>query len=152
MRKEIIFAILAGGSLGAIIAFGIWRANSAIQNTPQIEDTFAPQETRSPSSSFGPNATPSGGFGITLAKPDSDDVETQSPVTFTGITQPSTWVVISTDKSDYTFLSAADGSFSQDVKLSPGINQIVLTAFNEKGNSVTKTLNLVYSKELAQQQ
>ena len=135
MRKEVLFAILAGLSLGLVIAFGVWRANIAL--SPKNPD----QSEASP--------TPKPEFAITLASPSDLDVFTENPVTLSGITKANAFVAVSTEEEDYTTQADTKGSFEIEVELIGGVNQIVMTAFDEKGSEVTQKLLLVFSTKVA---
>ena len=135
MRKEVLFAILAGLSLGLVIAFGVWRANIAL--SPKNPD----QSEASP--------TPKPEFAITIADPSDLDVFTENPVTLSGITKANAFVAVSTEEEDYTTQADTKGSFEIEVELIGGVNQIVMTAFDEKGSEVTQKLLLVFSTEFA---
>ena len=133
MRKEIIWAAVVGISFGLIIAFGVWRINSSINKQKP-----------------GPQVTPSsantvGEFKITLNSPADASVVTDTPVTVSGITKPLTWVVVSAEGGDYILQSDEQGVFSQDVDLTPGINQIRLSAFDSTGSQSAQKVLVIYS-------
>ena len=137
MRKEVVYALIAGAFMGIIIAFGVWRANSAFKpNGNKTSENALP-------------ATPSSQFGITLAKPDNLSVITDNPVEISGITLPDSWVVVSLDENDYIFKSQKDGALSQEVNLSGGANQLQISALGPKGEVVSNKLILVYSTEFS---
>ena len=133
MRREILFAILAGTLFGVIIAFGIWRLNSSL-TPPENTSTSAP-------------ATPTPDFGITISKPDQNEVITKSPSIVEGVTQPNSWVVVSTEDEDYFDQADASGAFLVEVELVGGINQILIVSFDENGNSTDTKLTVVYSTQ-----
>ncbi|MEJ2347681.1 MAG: hypothetical protein P8Y17_00570 [Patescibacteria group bacterium] len=137
MRKEILFAILAGLVFGLIIAFGVWRANIALM--PGGSDST--EET--------PTPTPVA-FGITIADPQNLQVITESPVTISGITKPGAQVAISGEEEDYVVTADANGEFEVDVELSGGVNEIIIDAFDENGSGTEEKLVLVYSTEFAE--
>lgn len=141
MRKEILVAIIAGSILGLIIAFGIWRANVFFKDNQNLP----PEETVESS----PSALPTSFFGITLAKPSNEDVVTKIPSSFSGITQPVSWVVISGEDEDYIVQTDQKGEFNQDVDLIPGVNQVLISSFALPENSASTKLTLVYSTELS---
>ena len=85
MRKEVLFAILAGGIFGLIIAFGIWRLNKTIGPKEDVTTEASP--------------TPSQ-VGITIAKPNEKQVVTESSVEISGITKPNSSVVITGEDED----------------------------------------------------
>lgn len=136
MRKEIFFAIFAGGLLGLIIAFGIWRANIAFK--PKVASTSEKGPTPSPSGSL---------FSISLAKPENESVITENPVLVSGITRPNAWVSISGEGKDFITQAAENGSFEQEIELVGGVNQVLVTAFDEKGEATGQKLVLVFSTE-----
>lgn len=133
MRKEILFAIVAGAIFGLIIAFGVWRLNSTI--TPQ--EVTKTQDTS--------ESTPTPEFSITIAGPEENQVIVEGPVTVTGATKPNVWVAISGENKDYVTRSKSDGGFEAEVDLAGGINQIVFSAFDQDGALTSDTLTLIYS-------
>lgn len=133
MRKELIWAAIIGISFGLVIAFGAWRVRSSV--TPKSDLTVA---TPSP-------APAPGQLRIAINKPNNLDVVTEVPTNVTGITNPLTWVVVSTDSEDYLTQSQNDGSFSIDVDLSPGLNHIKASSVNAQGSSVSQDILTVYS-------
>ena len=142
MRKEIIFVIITSILFGAIIAFGVWRANTALRNDSNnlaITSTLDNSE----------DEHIQGELGLTIAKPSQDDVVTESPITISGITMPNSWVVLSTEDEDYIIQSDNKGLFESKIELVGGINQVTTTVFDENGNSINKTLRVIYSSEFA---
>lgn len=133
MRKEVLFAILAGATLGLIIAFGVYRANIALspKNPGQSEATPTPRPE----------------FAITLAGPSDLDVFSENTATLSGVTKANVFVAVSSEEEDYLTRADTKGSFEIEVELIGGVNQIVITAFDEKGSEVTQKLFLVYSSE-----
>jgi len=133
MRKEVLYAILAGLTLGLIVAFGAYRANIALspKNPGQSEAT----------------PTPKPEFAITLAGPSNLDVFGENTASLSGITKANAFVAVSVEEEDYLTQADTKGSFEVSVELIGGVNQIVITAFDEKGSEVTQKLLLVYSSE-----
>jgi len=142
MRKEILFAVLAGALFGLVIAFGVWKANSTMsQNYPNQTES---QETAKPQ-------TPQS-LQITLSEPESYDVVASDAVVVKGITQPNAAISFSAEDSDYVAYANKSGAFEQEIKLTSGVNEIVITAFDSAGNNVGTKLTLVYSSEFAKNQ
>jgi len=137
MRKEVLYALIAGAFMGIIIAFGVWRANSA----------FKPNGNKTSENT--PTTTPLPQFGITIAKPDNLSVITENPTVISGITLADSWVIVSLNENDYIFKSKEDGSFSREVNLEGGINQLQISALGLKGEVVENKLTLVYSTEFS---
>ncbi len=134
MRKEALYAILAGSVLGLVIAFGVWRANIA----------FSPGK-ESPKTVFSPSPKPE--FAITLVKPQSNAVITEDSVILSGISKPNSHIVILGEKRDYYTKSDTKGEFEIEIELLPAVNQIIITAFDDQGTETSLNLLLVYSSE-----
>lgn len=134
MRKELIWVVIIGIFFGLAIAFGVWRINSTITKTnPDFPGTI-------PSSQ-----NPGNELKITLNSPENNNVVRTSPVTVSGITRPLTWTVVSGEMGDYILQSDENGLFAQDVELTPGINRIILTAFDTGGSQSVQKVIVVYS-------
>jgi len=73
--------------LGLIIGFGVYRINFAFKKDN-------PDQTS-------PTPTPNTQAGLTIAKPDYDDVITSLPQPISGITSKDSWVIISGNLTDY---------------------------------------------------
>lgn len=136
MRKEIIFAILAGLVLGVIIAFGVWRANTVLKS----ETSDGSIETLNDSSLSSQSS------GLTVASPETDDVITESPILVSGLTQPNSWVILSGETEDYILQADTSGNFEQEVALAGGVNQIIIRSVSEDQAKET-ILRVVYSTE-----
>lgn len=139
MRKEVIAAIVTGIVLGVVVAFGVWRANVA----------FKPegQNGQNQSSTPTPEPTKAENGGITIAKPQQNQVVVETPVIISGITRANSWVAISTEEEDYILKSDENGEFEQEIELVGGVNQLVISAFDEKADESKSNLLLVYSTE-----
>jgi hypothetical protein len=136
MRKEVLWAIIAGIVLGLTIAFGVWRINTTITPNKKTDQSKA-----SPT----PKQAAAGEFKIVLDKPENDDVVTENSVTVSGLTKPSSWVTLSGEGSDYIVQSDTSGAFTEDVNLVAGVNQIKITAFEVAGSQSATGVLVVYS-------
>lgn len=111
MRKEIIFAIIAGISIGLIVAFGAWRVTKAIQKAP-----IATEIKKTP---------PSNGQNKTAISNLYDfDIVTENPVKLLGISTPLSDIVVSTTEDDFYTKTAEDGSFGLEVDLPAGASSV----------------------------
>lgn len=143
MRKEILFAIIAGVVIGTALAFGIWRANSSLKSKgEEVLSVPTKEEVESPETEF----------KIALAKPEDYDVITKSPTALSGITEPNTWIAISSEEDDYILKSDSKGAFEQEVELVGGVNQLLVYAFDENGSSSKKDLIVVFSTKFEKQE
>lgn len=145
MRKEILVVIFAGILFGIFVAFGVWRANNALTKSPQSNSSVALTNKTIPS------PTPNGSFPLTIAKPEENDVLIDEKVTISGITKPSTQIIISDENEDFQVNSNASGEFEQEIKLIGGVNQILIRVIPENGEYIEKYLNIIYSSEFAKE-
>lgn len=136
MKKEVIYAIVAGGILGLLIAFGAWRVNSALspkeKETPKVQNNIIKNSTN-----------------ISIASPNNLDVLVKSPTTISGLAKVASLVVISSDEEDVLVRSDNEGSFSGEIELSGGVNNINVGIFNDKGDYEKQSIKVVYSTEFA---
>ena len=140
MRKEILFAIIAGAVFGLIIAVGFWRARSFIK--PEQKDT---QVTTNDSN----QKTNSDLLDLALAFPENESVVTEKKVIITGSTLPNTLVAVSTETEDVITSSDSEGNFSVDTSAISGVNEVVVVSADPIGqNSVEKRIAFVYSSQL----
>lgn len=135
MRKEVVWAILAGIIFGLVIAFGVWRINLNFKSVSQIKSVPTPA----------PQPVDTSQFKITLDKPQNDDVVTESSVMISGITSPSSWVVLSAEDEDYVVEVDPSGVFEREIDLVAGVNQITLTALDATGGQSKENLLVVHS-------
>lgn len=133
MRKEVVWAILAGITFGLVIAFGIMRVNSSVK--PKGEATEA---TPTPVANQEE-------FKIVIDKPENEDVTTQDYVEVSGLTKPHANIVVSTEEVDYLTSSDDKGLFTQSVDLIAGVNRITVTAISESSFTSTSQVIVIYS-------
>lgn len=134
MRKEVWFAVIGGIALGLIIGFGVYRINFAFKKG-------------SPTGSS-PTPTPNNQAGLTIAKPNYDDVITSLPQTVSGIASKDSWIVISSNSNDYVTKADEKGVFEKDIDLSGGVNQIIVSSVTQDKNISSQELRLIYSTQL----
>jgi len=139
MRKEILFAILAGIAFGVIVAFGIWRANTALkpQEPPTNQEQTQTQEA--------------GNLNLTISKPENLEVMTESTATIEGLTSPNLLVVVSGEEEDYIIESDDSGKFTEEVDLIGGINKIRTSVFDDEMIPTESSVTLIYSSAFANQ-
>lgn len=137
MRKEFIYAIIIGGILGLIVAFGVWRINSALSPNKNLNNISINQDGQNKNSV------------ISIAEPSANAVITSSPVKVIGISKAGSTVIISGEEADYLVSPDNKGAFNVEVELVGGINQITAAAIDNKGNVNKETLLVIYSSEFA---
>ena len=136
MRKEILVVIFIGIIVGLTVAFGVWRANSALKPKESLSDT-----------NKGQNQSQNKEVTLSIVKPEENDVITQSPILFSGITKPNSWIVISAEEKDHIIKTNESGTFEKEIDLVGGINQIIVTSFDDKETKAEQKINLVFSTE-----
>lgn len=144
MRKEVLWAIVAGVLLGLIVAFGVWRINDSVKNTS------SPQPSQSSKTSPAPELlkqeSPNTELKVVLDKPQDNYVVANNTVAVSGLTRPSAWVIVSGESKDYILQSDDSGSFTQEVDLVAGANQIKVTVFDNNGEKSSREVLVVYSQ------
>lgn len=138
MRKEIIFALLAGITFGLVIAFGIWKTNSNQNqniNQEEIQNSSNSSTSQTQISS-----------DLTILKPEENEVISSNSATIEGVTEPESKIVISAEEQDLLIKSDKNGGFSINVPLISGLNEIVITSFLKDNKTVTVRLPIVYSE------
>ncbi len=142
MKKEIFLAIIAGGGLGLLIAFGIWRANISLKPKGNDNNPTAANTKSSPSTS-----PLSGDLKVIVASPFNMAILTQSPTLITGITRAKAYVAVTGEDSDDIMVASDSGTFSSNFDLTGGVNQIQIDAFETNGNEAHTNLLVVYSSQ-----
>ena len=135
MRKEVVLAIIAGISIGLVVAFGSWKLTRAIKRDNVVVSKNEP-------------ALPKNSFGLSIIKPENYDVYTFSPK-IEGLTSPNVSVVLVSGDNDYYSKSDLNGEFQMKIELEEGLSQTKIIVFDEMGNSSQKLINLVYSTEFS---
>ncbi|WKZ25692.1 MAG: hypothetical protein QY322_00030 [bacterium] len=125
MRKEVFFAILAGVSIGLLIAFGAWRVAQSFKRDPIVKDSK--------------KLPPPINAGLTLNNLLTYDVITELPLLVSGISMPDSEIVLSTTEKDYYTRANNFGEFEVEIELPSGLSEI---------NINEQKLRLVYSTEI----
>lgn len=86
-------------------------------------------------------------FNLVVSNPDDNVLVFDKSLLVTGSSTPKTTVIISTDTDDYAFQTTNNGDFSSSITLSPGLNKITISAFNDTGNSQKQERTVFYSTE-----
>lgn len=143
MRKEVLVAIILGVGLGAIVAFGVWRANSIL--SPKVK-----QAMQTPINNASNTNQPSNGNSVSdliLTQPEDNLVVSKDKLTIKGSASPNSTVVIISSEDQIITESQNDGTFEEEVLLASGLNEVQVLSYDDKGNESKKSLNVVYSTE-----
>ena len=144
MRKEILIAIFFGTALGLIVTYGVYTANQAVLN----KSSDKPQTTTIPTPALAPPQV----LQVSIATPENNIVVVEPEITITGLAQRNVVITIATENNSHFVTTDSEGKFSQTIKLVKGANTILIAASNGTDISDTKTLNLVYSTELQEEE
>ncbi len=125
MRKEVFLAIVAGISIGLVIAFGAWKVSQLIKR-PSISQNDKK------------NIPPQNQIDLSISNLYDYDIITESPFKLSGISKPDTKIVASTIESDFLGTTDDNGSFELEVDLPAGLSEIVING---------KKFYAVYSSE-----
>ncbi len=116
MRKEVLFAIIAGISIGLIIAFGAWRVSKLINKKPNTQTT---QKTPPPNQNL----------SLSVSNLDDYYIITENPYTIKGLSTPKDPIIVSTIEEDYFTTTNEDGTFEIEVEFPAGLSEVKI---NEK--------------------
>lgn len=125
MRKEVIFAIVAGISIGLVIAFGAWKVAQSFKRPPVVTDT-----KKSP--------PPAINAAITLDDILNYDIIQSLPLTIKGLSKPQSEIVLITQEDDYYIKSDNQGEFSLNIDLPAALSEIKIN---------DQKIKLIYSTE-----
>lgn len=146
MKKEFILAIVIGFVLGLIITLGIWTANKSLKNLPTgTKDSPTPtsaQNAPTPTTSQQPT---SNSMPLDITTPENESITDKSTTTVTGKTKPAAVVTIVYETGEKVISADTQGSFSTDITLESGYNQITVTATDANGVTVQKLLLVTYT-------
>jgi len=135
MKKEIIFAILLGLTLGLIITYGVYRAKMTLQQPLQKEEKTLPSST--------PQAT--NNSSLLLISPEDEIITDQEKINVAGTTTPDSFVIIIVNDQDQITTADQTGNFSVEVELEKGSNVIRVHALKEDGTSIVEERTVIYS-------
>lgn len=138
VKKEVTVAVFIGLIVALIVTGGILRARHALQSLKLPTKESFKKTTESTSE------TKNKELFLELTTPDNS-VTTESKITLTGKTLPSTYIAILGEKGEYLIVPNELGSFSQEVDLLKGANTIRISVFQNDGNKIESTLNTVYT-------
>ena len=91
-------------------------------------------------------ASPNSSINLNLEQPADNSSVTESPITVSGKTLPGTLVIIFGNAEEKIASASATGTFSAQLKLEDGENQISVTAIDDKPVTVKRTVILEISQ------
>lgn len=135
MKKEVLLAIFIGLTMGLIITFGIYKAQTAV-NQPPVTDAL--DVTPEPKEEVAPTV-------IALHSPLQGTVQTNKDTIITGTTLPDSNIVIFINNRETITKSDKSGNFTLNTNLDNDTNIIRVYVVDEAGNSTMEERVVVVS-------
>ena len=95
----------------------------------------------------GPVTNAPASLTLEVTNPDDNLLTFNSSLIITGKTLPKLDILVTTDEEDLVVESKSDGTFSADLNLKLGVNEITIAVFDEVGNTREIKRTVYYSKE-----
>ncbi len=139
MKKEVLIAIIIGFVLGLVITFGVWTANKAMKETPQ-KDQQASENTQEAIT-----PTPVAESVLTITSPEDNFLSDKEKIDISGKTTPQATVVILFEQGEKIIEADSQGSFTTQITLVGGSNEVKVSSFDPEGKEVSKSITGVFS-------
>lgn len=141
MKKDIIIAILVGFVIGGIFAVTLLSLPALLKSiqsrsSTQAAPSITPQVTKIES-----------GETLTIESPINNSISAEKTLEIKGASKPSDTLVIDTETDSKAIEIDSSGKFSAKIELVEGGNTIVITSYNNQGQSTSKTYTLFYTAE-----
>lgn len=138
VKKEATVAVVIGLVIALIVAGGVIRARTALQNISRpAKELFNKNAKNIPEEK-------TTDLFLDITTPDNS-VTSESVLTLEGKTLPSTYIAILGEKGEYLIVPTDLGSFSQEITLIKGANSIKVTVYTSEGKKIERTVNAVYT-------
>jgi len=135
MKKEVLLAIVVGGLFGVLVAFGVWRANTALTTSTE-EPVGHNQETSEQVDQTREFA---------LVSPTNNQVLTEAGTSIEGIATAGSYVLAVSDENSALGVSQQDGTFMLEFELKSGTNDITVYSFEPDGTQASEELFVIFS-------
>ena len=106
-----------------------------------------PKEQKPNSFAKGPVTNTPASLTLEITDPDDELLTFNSSLIITGKTLPKLDVLVTAEDEDLVVESKSDGTFSADLNLKLGVNEITIASFDEAGNTREIKRTVYYSKE-----
>ena len=137
MKKELLISIIIGFGLGLIITFGIYTGRKALQEQVQILSPFVEDKDESDQKIASQS--------LSVISPIDQSISKEASINVTGVTSPSSFVMVLTEKGEKIIQSDVKGNFETQITLISGENEIEVHSFSDSGQDTSKTITVVYS-------
>ena len=142
MRKEVLFAVIFGIILGGIILFGINLANNSVKsNVPAVQTTPTPISVSN-------TPTPTIKKLFEVLTPLDHSVITENTTTVRGVAEIGSSVAIISELNDLIVEVSPEGTFSAQINLDPGANNIKVIQANKDKKTDTISISVIQSTNI----
>lgn len=147
MIKEITLAII----LGALLGFGITGGYLASRKSQQPSQTSIPTPTTtSPATSISPSPTTTEisstvDSQLTIVSPKDEEIVDNSLLEIKGNATPNSIIIINVGSKLYQGTATNEGSFTVEVELESGPNNIQIDSFDNQDIQSTVVIQVTYS-------
>ncbi|SRR5258706_5067801 len=141
MRKEVLFAVIFGIILGAIILYGIQLANSSLSklnNSPLISPEISGQSGTAASAKS----------SLQIISPQDHAVLSDPTTTLKGTSHPGSTVAIVTETDDLIIEASSEGTFSAQINMVGGENKITVTELNQDKTTQSISITVIRTDNL----
>lgn len=142
MKKEVIWVIVTAFGLGLIITYGVLTARKALEKQKQAPPSEVTEEV-SPAPTSESTLPP---LSLTIYQPEDEAVVDEPTILLKGKTASNAVIAILTEEDELILEADDEGNFETEIDLVDGVNEIIISAFDEEANEVSQTLNLVYTE------
>jgi len=143
VKKELGIAILIGVILGFTITGLLWAQRRG-RITPSSTETAPEEET----SEKEPTATPTPTvklIPLEIEEPENETISQTEKLTIRGKSLANAIIVIIWEEGEDMLVADDEGRFETEISLIGGENIIDISAYDDEGNSASKTLTVTYS-------
>ena len=141
MNKDTIVASVIGFSLGLVAAIALWIVPRFLHKSPDTTSKVADTNQEIVLETQKNTET------LTVAQPVDGVIVNSEDLTVQGTASDALYVVVTTDSSNDVIEPEANGTFSADVTLHDGSNEIAVTRYTENGEE-TKSVFVYYYEEI----
>ncbi|MFA6007443.1 MAG: hypothetical protein WC784_02230 [Candidatus Shapirobacteria bacterium] len=143
LSLAIFFGLLIGLGLTGTFYFLKQNQKESLNNNQVLITTPTPMSSTnklSPSPAINSNST------LTITSPQNNDIVATSKITLKGLSNnPTANLIITTPNKNYHSTTATDGTFTQDIDLDPGLNDLQITLINAQDQEIHTELFITYS-------
>ncbi|RJR15229.1 hypothetical protein C4579_02885 [Candidatus Microgenomates bacterium] len=142
MNKDTIVASVIGFGLGLIAAIALWIVPRVLHKQPTTV-TAAPETNQE----IALNNAPATQNTLTVTSPSDGEIVNEKALTISGNAQDALFVVVTTDSVNDVMELDNGGTFSTEVTLHEGSNEIAVTRYTASGEE-TKRMFVYYYEEI----